>query len=289
MESIIIHVKNEGICCLIDPAQRRALTYCFTLPIFRLGWPRFFYQEAEPFLEPKKGSIAMTNDHQPTDIQALGQAVAGLNEALARSEKRYSHLARIVRWSMLGIVSLLAFAGFMIADQTGIAFAQKDVGSFPQATTAVDALNNINGNLMVLGAVGKSLNEFMPAIKQGIMQNKDVQQTVQNYFKENNLDPTPEQQEAIAMKLIVERAVGTFVDAFVLMQRIRQDSDAFRAAVIGPEEALEGIGKELNLMNGALSAVPAMAAQMDLMNRNISSMSYSMGSTMGRMGNWMPW
>lgn len=97
---------------------------------------------------------------------------------------------------------------------------------------------------MVLGAVGKSLNEFMPAVKQGVMQNEDVQKYVQKYMEENNLNPTPEQQEVIAMKAVVESAVGTFVDAFVLMQRIREDSDAFRSAVIGPEVALEGIGKE---------------------------------------------
>jgi len=28
---------------------------------------------------------------------------------------------------------------------------------------------------------------------------------------------------------------------------------------------------------------------MDAMNRNMAAMSYSMGSTMGRVGNWMPW
>jgi hypothetical protein len=43
------------------------------------------------------------------------------------------------------------------------------------------------------------------------------------------------------------------------------------------------------LINTALTAVPVMATQMDLINRNMSSMTYSMGSTMGRMGSWMPW
>jgi len=42
-------------------------------------------------------------------------------------------------------------------------------------------------------------------------------------------------------------------------------------------------------MDQKISAVPAMAAHMDLMNRNIASMTTSMGSTMGRMGKWMPW
>lgn len=70
---------------------------------------------------------------------------------------------------------------------------------------------------------------------------------------------------------------------------------------------LDNVGKQLETMNKALksmpphsrlhetemdqkiSSVPAMAAQMDLMNRNISSMTHSMGSTMGRMGKWTPW
>lgn len=38
-----------------------------------------------------------------------------------------------------------------------------------------------------------------------------------------------------------------------------------------------------------MSSVPAMAAHMDLMNRNTASMTAGMGSTMGHMGKWMPW
>jgi hypothetical protein len=46
--------------------------------------------------------------------------------------------------------------------------------------------------------------------------------------------------------------------------------------------------RELHLMNAAPASVPAMAVQMDLMNRNMATMSYSIGSTMGRMGSWIP-
>lgn len=230
----------------------------------------------------------MTDSNEPTRIQDLTQAVAGLNEALIRSDRRYAYLVRIVRWSALGVLSLLAMTVLVISDQVGIAYAQREGGA-PQATTTVEALNNINANLMVLGALGGSLNKFLPAVKQGIMQNEDVQKRVQAYFEENELTPTPEQQEAYATMAVVESAVGTFVDAFVLMQRIREDSDAFRSAVLGPEEALGMIQGELETMNRALVAVPAMAVQVDLMNRNMSSMNYSMGSTMGRMGSWMPW
>jgi hypothetical protein len=73
------------------------------------------------------------------------------------------------------------------------------------------------------------------------------------------------------------------------MQRIRQDSNAFRNVVGGPGLALGAIQHELELMNRALTSVPVMAAQMDVMNRNMASMSHSMGSTMGRMGSWVPW
>ncbi len=40
----------------------------------------------------------------------------------------------------------------------------------------------------------------------------------------------------------------------------------------------------LNNINSRL----ALFGQMDFMNRNMASMTHSMGSTMGRMGNWLP-
>jgi len=223
-----------------------------------------------------------------TDLQQLSQALAELTEALARSERRFEGLGRAVRWGVLGVLLLLLLAGLLIADLTGVAHAQ-DPGGFPEATTAVEALNNINANLMVLGSVGRLFQEFTPAVKQAIMANPDVQRRVQEYFAKNELKPTPEQQEAYAMEAIVGSVVGTFVDAFVLMQRIRQDSNAFRDYVSGPEEVLRGVEHQLEVMNLAMASIPPMAVQMDLMNRNMASMSYSMGSTMGRMGKWVPW
>ena len=74
----------------------------------------------------------------------------------------------------------------------------------------------------------------------------------------------------------------------VMMQRIREDSNGLRGLLASPTPVLEGVQQELKLMNGALSAVPAMAMQMEFMNRNMASMSHSMGSTMGRMGSWLP-
>ena len=39
----------------------------------------------------------------------------------------------------------------------------------------------------------------------------------------------------------------------------------------------------------ALRAVPVMATEMQRMSASIQSMTYSVGSTMGRAGSWMPW
>jgi hypothetical protein len=223
-----------------------------------------------------------------TDLQQLGRAVANLTEALAHSERRHRHLARTMRWGALIVLALVLFGGILVADRLGTAHAQNANG-FPQAASAVEALNNINANLMVMGELGKTMQQFSPAIKEAIMSNPEVRTYVQEYFKEHNLNPSADEQDAYAMQALVQSVVGTFVDSVVLMQRIRQDSDAFRDYVTGPEEVLRGLEKQLQAMNLALASVPAMATQMDLMNRNIASMTYSMGSTMGRMGSWMPW
>jgi hypothetical protein len=222
------------------------------------------------------------------DLQQLSRTVASLAEALARSERRHAHLARTMRWAALAVVALALFGGFVAADRIGIAHAQNP-GGLPQAATAVEALNNINANLMVMGELGKTLQQFSPAIKDAVMRNPDVRKHVQDYFEEHNLHPSPEEQEAFAMQAVTQSVVETFVDTVVLMQRIRQDSNAFRDYVTGPEDVLRGVEQQLEVMNLAMASIPPMAAQMELMNLNMASMTYSMGSTMGRMGKWMPW
>ncbi len=87
----------------------------------------------------------------------------------------------------------------------------------------------------------------------------------------------------------------TVVDMALLVRRLREDSDQFRDYLAarnmqdpkgGPVAA---VAQELHLMNRALAAVPAMAREMNAMNHQMSVMSYSVGSTMGRMGSVMPW
>jgi hypothetical protein len=107
-------------------------------------------------------------------------------------------------------------------------------------------------------------------------------------------DASEQEQMAYAQKMMAATmmAMGqVVVDAGTLLHRLRRDSDQVRGlfAAQGIAQTLEGVRTELDKLNLTLTAVPAMAGQMDVMNRHMSSMAYSMGSTMGRMGNILPW
>lgn len=108
-------------------------------------------------------------------------------------------------------------------------------------------------------------------------------------------DAGQKEQMAYAQKMMAGTLMAagqTLVDAAALVHRVRRDSDLVRRTVNdigGVKETLDGIRSELWMMNGALRAVPAMAGEMGAMNRHMSVMSNSVGSTMGRMGSIMPW
>lgn len=231
----------------------------------------------------------VTQINPPTgEIQRLNEIVARLAETVAQSERRQARILRTLRWGILAALLLPALVGVLVLERSGIAHA-RDPDGFPKATTAVEALNNINANLMVMGELGRTLQLVGPAIGEAVQSNPDVQAYVREYFEAHGLHPPPEQQDAYAQRAIVESVVGTFVDTVVLIQRIREDSNAFRDLITGPEDVLRDLEQQLKTMNVAMASIPAMVVQMDLMNRNMASMSHSMGSTMGRAGSWMPW
>jgi len=228
----------------------------------------------------------MTTQAPGSDLQQLTQTVAVLAEALARSERRHAHLARTLRWGALTLITLFVGAGALLADRFGAAYAQP--GGIPQATDAVEALNRINDNLALFGMMGQTLKTAIPAIEKAMMESPDVRKSVEIYLKAQGIDPTPENMMANAGSAIAHSAVTTVVDTVVLMQRIRDDSNEFRDLIGGPGPALRGLERELQLMNLALPSVPAMAVQMDFMNRHMASMTHSIGTSMGRMGSWLP-
>lgn len=111
------------------------------------------------------------------------------------------------------------------------------------------------------------------------------------------------------MESTLMAAGQAIVDGAALVHRLRRDSDHFRRTVDdigGVKKLLGGIRYELELMNGMMAsipvmaeemkkmdtkmhAIPAMANEMNAMNRQMSVMTHSVGNTMGRVGNMMPW
>lgn len=80
---------------------------------------------------------------------------------------------------------------------------------------------------------------------------------------------------------LLKAGSNALVDVGIVLTRVRQDSNAFRQwlASGGGERALGQISGELHFLNASIAA----------MVRDMSVMSYSVGSTMGRAGSWMPW
>lgn len=252
----------------------------------------------------------MNTNNSQMELQELKYVVAHLSDSLASSERRFAHLYRIVRWGSLVFVLLLITAGFVASDSIGSAYAQKEE-VLEEASTVVDALNGINQNLAMFGMLGQAISDpeseiskARSAIKMAIWKNPDVQakirakvadileskgEAVSEAAIDAHIQNNMEEIEMMAESLVINETVETLVDTVVLMHRIRDDSNKFRQLVGGPVPVLEGIQRELTMVNAALLSVPVMAAQMDIMNRNMASMTHSMGSTMGRMGNWMPW
>lgn len=230
----------------------------------------------------------MSTDKQLTELEKLTETVLHLKETMNQKERNYEHLAKLVRWGVLGFIAAIVMVGVVITDRIGTAYAQTDDG-LNQAKGVVEALNNINDNLALFGMLGQTIQQAKPAIQNAMMNNSDVQKHVQSYLAEKGLQVNEENMRKYATPAIVESAMTTMIDTVVLMQRIRQDSNKFRDMVGGPGPAISAIRDELRLINLALVSVPAMAVQMDIMNFHMSRMSYSMHTTLGRVGDWTPW
>ena len=95
-------------------------------------------------------------------------------------------------------------------------------------------------------------------------------------LEQNAALPTDRYQEPL-----LKAASNTMVDMGVVLTRVRQDSNAFRQwlASGGSEKMLGNISSELHFLNASIAN----------MVRDMSVMSYSVGSTMGRASSWMPW
>jgi hypothetical protein len=236
-------------------------------------------------------------------IVALQRLVSEMGIALAVSERHTRRLERGLRWAVLGAVAAVILAAGMAFRPFGNAVAQ---AAMPPSKSVEEALDRINQNLMPLGMMGQMMQAgVMAAIREAQAAQKDpsiqsplsryTRQYAAEYLKVNHIAPdqaTPQLMEQIYQQAIMEATGGLLVDAGVLLARLRQDSDYFRRfldRIGGPEEVLIGIQDELHHLNLALASVPVMAANMTAMAQQMGVMTYSVGSTMGKAGSWMPW
>jgi hypothetical protein len=77
------------------------------------------------------------------------------------------------------------------------------------------------------------------------------------------------------------------VDGGTMLHCLRRDSDRLRGVVAsnGLIQTMNEVHADLVGLNQTLSVVPAMANEMHVMNSSMATM----GSTMGKMGNIVPW
>lgn len=269
----------------------------------------------------------MTAQTQTDSLQQLHETVTQLANALSASERRHAALARTVRWGALAIVTVMVTLAYISSDIFK-AYASQ-VGFWDQVGKQISAappkLDGIMMSLMQTKELDAALVKVMQSASQiatvetpGYVKCAEARENgdelcfasaavedLGEYFLDEKgqlpkppatNDPmNPEYQQY--MKKLMEgtfMAAGqTLIDGAVLVHRLRRDSDFLRGKVInqigGTNELLKGIRDELSHMNGMMMAIPAMATEMNAMNRHMSVMSHGVGSTMGRMGNIMPW
>ena len=255
-------------------------------------------------------------------INQLEETLAQLTAALAAQERRSVAKAKIVRWGAIVVIAAVATMAPVAVNIGNDAQAVTSGGSSGNIS-ACDPMNP--ATMQTQACVFEQTSRFFHTMNQlmvGMAQTEEVTRWIHNNpiwveqakngivdqmsrqnpkFRDqwNNCQQQPDNPKCQELLDMVDSAAKqmvfgglvaqTFVNAGTLINRIREDSDEIRhrtGHVGGPVGA---VALELQRMNIALASVPAMVIQMDLMNRNMASMTHSMGSTMGRMGSWMPW
>lgn len=199
-------------------------------------------------------------------IEQLTENLQVLTQALAKSEGRYQRIEGVFRWIGVGLVVLFAAVvstNFNVVDR---AYAKQGAGG--------------SGDPFVL-----------------LMQDAHLMHNVlaktSKFF--DYLDKDMKIEQFMAM-------MGGMGDMAVLMTRVKQDSDILRAYVLSnPTDIGTPLVDKILQDNkvprpaglNSLAASPAITIHrvkeaLRRMNDNMATMAYSMGSTAGRMGSWMP-
>lgn len=268
----------------------------------------------------------MSNQTQ-TDLRQLTETVNRLSEALAASERRHSAMARTIRWVSISVVVMVTGVSYVASDwitayasqmptwnqiEAGISSEPPAIDSILQSLGATKEMQGALVKVMQSAASIAAIetNSYLACNSLPEEERKDrlcYSQTgvrdLGEFFLDENGElpvqpgPNASQQERMAYgKRLMEAtlmATGqSIVDAGVLLHRLRRDSDLARQTVDslgGVEVLMQGINSELAQLNLLMKAIPAMANEMHVMNRQITVMSHGVGSTMGRMGNILPW
>ena len=263
----------------------------------------------------------------PTDLQQLTETVQRLSEAMAASERRRESMARMVRWVSLSVIVMVVGAGYVVSDWARVYASQMPTWNQIEGQIS-NQPPSLNGILQSLGSVKEIEGAIVKALQsaatiatietQGYLECTNLSEEERgnrlctsrtnvadlgDFFLDDSgklpappgPGSSPQQQAAYGKKLMEGTLMSTgqvLVDAAVLLHRVRRDSDLARTTVdsIGGVEALmKGLNEELAQLNRLMVAIPAMANEMHVMNGQIGIMSHGVGSTMGRMGNIIPW
>ncbi|MEO5350541.1 MAG: hypothetical protein H7836_12975 [Magnetococcus sp. YQC-3] len=207
-------------------------------------------------------------------IAQLTEAIQALTQAVASNEKRYQRIEGRFRWLGIGVVALLAVVALSRFDWVERSYAAKS----PDTTSGVQAgssspppscedmakqMPNTPSFMSMIGAAGLNCDA-------------------------------------------IRKLLAGLDDAMVVMGRVRQDSDLLRAYALAhrepPDPAVQQVLAKYPLpVDPALSPTPLNSLDaspsimvhrgiehLSVMAGNLRTMAYSMGSTMGRMGSWMP-
>ena len=229
-------------------------------------------------------------------VSELQQRVHDLGSALATSERRTARLERGLRWAGIGAIAALSISLGAGLRPLGDAIAQATM--LEPSKSVEEALDRINQNLMPIGQMGHMMQAgFEAAVVEAQAAVNDPNSTsplrpfMLDWLQAHNIAPD-QATEAHYRQAIMEAAGGVMTDAGVLMARLRKDSDKIHALISAlfeqvqePEKGLQAISNQLITLNEALESVPDMS----VMTQQMGTMSYSVGSTMGRAGSWMPW
>ncbi len=232
--------------------------------------------------------------HDSEKLAQLTESLQALTEAVASNEKRYQRLEAIFRWIGVGLVVLFATAVLTHFEWIDRSYANTSAG------TSTGAANPPSGQPGPEVLMGMLMSNLTPDKFKTIVDGMVNAATMMNRMSKNATD------ENIGAMM---EGMG---NAAVLVTRLKQDSDVLRAYVLATPENDHLPPHMMDIMNvngiplvpGAgpqtpMPSLEAMAASpairihnareaLRTMANELHTMAYSMGSTMGRMGSWMP-